>query len=305
MADETTQQQAAPSVDTAQLSQALDALTRVAAQTVQQPLNKSDGVQIAHSGTTIDGKPGGGGITSETGGIDDLMIGKMSAAGFDAGVISDFRAFMEDKKKKAAAGGIGTPPMPPFGKSETQPQAHEPGKLAKSLTDDPEIQEAVDASPFMEALVARTTGAIDTLEKSMHSIAVLSTERELVSARALLEVGKIVKSQARVINELGARLGIMERAPVTPPKGRTGTNGAQPLNKSGADESARMTKSEVLSTLGYMNLEKGIKQVAGQRTIDVIGLYEGGNVISDAALGEVRGFLTANPHDAPKARAYT
>lgn len=300
MANEQQQTQVPDSVDVTQLQGALDNLTRIASST---QLNKGG---IANSGTYSDGKPSGGGQGSmaDAGGIDDLMIGKMTAAGFDAATIANFRAFMEDKKKKEKGE---QPSMPPFGKSETAPQTQEPGKLAKSLTEDPEISEAMDASPFMEALVARTTGAIDTLEKSLHAIEQRSCEREVATARAMLEIGKLVKSQASIISELGKRLGVMERAPVAQPKGRTGTNGAQPLNKSGVDTppGGELRKSEVLSTLTYMNLEKGIKNINGVPTYQLAGMFEGGNIIDEHTLGAVRQFLAENPREAQAAKSYT
>lgn len=301
--DQQTQQ---PTADTAQLTGALEELLKAANATNAQPLNKGDGVSIANSGTTSDGKPAGGGqgSMSDAGSIDDLMIGKMAAAGVPAALIAGFRAFMsmtdDEKKKKAAQANGGAVPQPPFiNKSES---------AAAIITNDPELQEGVDASPFMDALVTRTAEAIESLEKSLGSQLLKAADVAVRSARALVEVGKLVKSQQATIDELGRRLGVVERAPVAAPKGATGTNGARALNKSGtvgAEEAPKLLKSEALSTLSYMNLVKGVKQLPhGVKTSDAIFMLEGGNVIDPQALAAAQAFLVANPAEAEQAKRY-
>lgn len=294
-----TEQTQQPTADTQQISSALDELLKAAN---ASSLNKGD-VSIANSGTTSDGKPAGGGqgSMSDAGSIDDLMIGKMSAAGVPASMIAGFRAFMEDEKKKkaAAANGGAVPPQPPFmGKSDA---------AAAVLTKDPELQEAMDASPFMDALVTRTAEAIESLEKSLSSKLAKSEDIAVRAARALVETGKLVKSQQATIEELGRRLGVVERAPVAQPKGATGTN-VRALNKSGtagAEEAQRLTKSEALSTLSYMNLVKGQKQLPhGVKTSDAIYMLEGGSVVDPQALAAAQAFLAANPAEAEQAKRY-
>lgn len=296
-------------VDTQQLEKGLAELLKVAGATA---LVKGDGVQIANSGTTSDGKPAGGGqgSMSDAGGIDDLMIAKMTAAGIDAGTIANFAAFMskdddedEDEEKRGKEGGS-QPPMPPFQRS-----APAQGDLSKSITEDPTVLDAIDVSPFLDALVARTTEAINSLEKS---IGAGRTEQKKVNAAlagALYQSGQLLKSQAGVIAELQKRLGIVERAPVAQPRGRTQLSSVQPLNKSmpgeqGGSADATLRKGELLSTLSYMNLEKGIKDINGVRTSEIIGRLESGNVLDEGTIFAAQNFLKQHPNEADAAKRY-
>ena len=88
-----------------------------------------------------------------------------------------------------------------------------------------------------------------------------------------------------------------------------GVTGATALNKSlpgeaGATSHNDLSKSEVLNTLSYMNLEKGIRDIGGRKTSDVIGMFEGGNVLDQNTLDAVRGFLSAHPAESQTARQY-
>lgn len=296
-----------PELDVSQLTAALDNLTKAAAST---SLHKGD---IANSGTYSDGKPAGGGqgSMSDSGTVDDLMIAKMSAAGVDAGTIAGFRQFMAFEKKKKKDGdveGNGSVPQPPFQRS-----AAAASDLSKSITDDPEIQEGMECSPFLESLVARTTDAVSALQKSIQTGSAgvedfrkSQNQMNRAVAGALTEMGKLLKSQAGVIDVMTKRLGIVERAPVQNPRGRT--SGAVPLNKSMPNEAGAtfqpLKKSEVLSVLSYRNLEKGEKAINGISTTQLIGMYEGGGVLDDRTLENVHQWVQANPKEAELARQY-
>ena len=122
------------------------------------------------------------------------------------------------------------------------------------------------------------------------------------------QMGSLLKSQDAVVVELGKRLGIVERTP-NPPKGKTDLAGATPLSKSmpneaRADGQEPLSKSELLSTLSYMNLEKGINHIGSQKTSDAICMLEGGNICDDNIQNAAHGFLVANPNLAQEARIY-
>lgn len=291
-------------VDTIQLEKSLADLIKVADAT---KLVKGDGVQIANSGTTSDGKPSGGGqgSMSDAGGLDDLMIAKMTAAGIDAGTIANFAAFMsddEDGEDEDDEDGKGVPPQPPFTSKSAQQ-----GDLIKGIAADPTVAEAIDVSPFLDALVARTTDALGSLEKSLGAHRGEQAKVNRAMAAALYQSGQLLKSQAGVIDELRSRLGIVERAPVAQPKGRTQLSGAKALSKgmpNEAGEAGQLRKSELLSTLSYMNLEKGIRDINGVRTSEIIGRFEAGDVIDDGVIHAARSFLAQNPNEADAARRY-
>jgi len=292
-------------VDTIQLEKSLADLIKVADAT---KLAKGDGVQIANSGTMSDGKPSGGGqgSMSDAGGLDALMIAKMTAAGIDAGTIANFAAFMADDDDEDEDDGDeddeGKVPQPPFtSKSSAQ------GDLIKGIASDPTVAEAIDVSPFLDALVARTTDALGSLEKSLGAHRGEQAKVNRAMAAAIYQSGQLLKSQAGVIDELRSRLGIVERAPVAQPKGRTQLSGAKALSKgmpNEAGEAGQLRKSELLSTLSYMNLEKGIRDINGVRTSEIIGRFEAGDVIDDGVIHAARSFLAQNPNEADAARRY-
>lgn len=53
-----------------------------------------------------------------------------------------------------------------------------------------------------------------------------------------------------------------------------------------------------------MNLEKGMHEINGQRTSELVGLFEGGNVIDEKTVGAVQSFLQTHPNEADAARQY-
>lgn len=305
------------SVDTSALERAVRDLTKAAGQT---SLAKGG---IENSGTYSDGKPAGGGQATDTGSIDEMMIGKMVAAGFDAGTIADFRSYlvakagedMEDEEDEetegdepvgAAQGGV---PLPGMGKSARAARGEQP--LAKSSMDmfreDPTIADNVDVSDYLESITLRVAEQLDGVRKSMAADAGAQRKFNSALATSTVEMAKLVKSQQRVISELGTRLGIIERAPVAAPKAALTGGKARALHKSMAGQAtgeAPLRKSELLSTLTFMNLEKGLRSINGQKTSDLVALYEGGGVLDESTVEYVQGWLSANPTEADLAKKY-
>lgn len=325
-----------PDVSLESIDSALDHLAKAAGAT--DVINKA-----GYQGTAVDqtghvderGQTAGGyPAQGDVGGLDDLMIGKMQEAlvdaGFDANQIE--AAFMQakqedddededededdDAKMKGKKGKMGAAK-----KSEASPS--EPGNqggsedpdLRKSKDDflaNQDVADAVDVSPFLEGLVERTADQIDGLAKSLREGHSRQGEVNKRMATALYGIGQLVKSQQSVIHELGKRLGSVERQP-SPQRGHTdlaGSGAAQPLNKGlpneagGASAPEQLNKSELLNTLSYMHLEKGVKEIAGQKTSDVIAMYEGGGVLMPQALQAAQRFLTTHPNEAETARSY-
>jgi hypothetical protein len=292
-----------------------------------------DANRVEHSGRvdesgTKSGKAESSGRASysDAGSLDRMMIGKLADLGFDANQISAMEAALVGKqeeedddddddddsdveieiaKMRAYAKQNGSLKGYQMGKSDYFDAIGEP--LVKSLDqfrEDPDINDALDVSPYLEAVTARTAEQIDAVNASLHKGFGSQATVNRAMAGAMHQMGSLIKSQAAVIEEMGARLGIVERQP-NPQKGVTN---AQGLQKSMPGEAGaggeQLSKSEIVSTLSYMNLEKGIRSIDGQSTSEAIGLLEAGDVASPAVLKAVNDFHTANPNESQTARQY-
>lgn len=336
------------------LDASLGDLLKAASRITGEPLNKGEGVNIDNSGTIgSDGKQGGGqGSMSDAGKVEDLMIGKLTAAGFNAASVNAIVGMMKDvgggsffsHTRPSPSGGKGDgmtgkagkkPPMPPFagaadgefgGDDEEDEDEDDEGgeepppvgmrgkrRMGKSLSfdeqfrADPDIAEVVDVSPFMETLTARTTEALDSLAKSLRKSNRDRDTQFATMAKTVVALGTLVKSQQAVIAEMGKRLGVVEKQPA-PQKGVTqvGPNGV--IQKSMPGEAgaggASLRKSEVASTLTYMNIEKGIREIGGRKTSEIVGLVESSAEVPGPILAEVQNFLRRNPGEAALAKSY-
>lgn len=256
-------------------------------QTLNQLLNVAEATDLAKGGVENSGthgsggKQGGGqGSEGDAGPIDNMMIAKMIQAGVDVQTAAKFAAFMsededDDEVEKSGAGAEGAEPLTK--------------SLREAVTENlaPEDAEMVNVTPYLDSLTTALGGQLETLDKSIRAGRTEQGKLNKSMAKALHQVGQLVKSQAAVINVLGERLGIVERAPAVAPKGVTGT--AKPLNKSLAGEAGegdlKLTKSTTLNALSYFNLVKGEKQIAGQSTSDVITKLEAGGVYDEKTHG--------------------
>lgn len=299
-------------VDTSGLESAVRELTKAANET---SLNKGG---IENSGTTSDGKPAGGGQTSDFGALDDMMIGKMSAAGLDAGTIAMFGQFLaakageevDEEDEDEPSGAMAPPREPITRKSQQRARGEQP--LNKStmdqLREDPVLNHNVDVSDYLEHITLRVAEQLDGVRKSMSDDRGAQQRFNAALAKSTVEMAKLVKSQAAVIGEMGRRLGIVERQPVATPKGATTAPRARALQKSMPGEAGQdvgqLRKSELLSTLTYLNLEKGIRHINGQKTSEIVSLYEGGGVLDEATVTFAKGWLSANPGEAEMAKSY-
>lgn len=301
MSDENQASAQEPQVTDDGLGRALDELLKAADATT---LSKG----ATHSGTGSNSVETGGrvdedGMSSGTlagsgdrGGIDTLMVAKMSQAGIPPETIAAFAAFMsDDDEEEEEEEDDEKDEKPDFGKSMDHFRA------------DQDLADTIDVSPFLEALTARTADQLDSIRKSAGRFEGQQNFVNQKLAQALHQVGTLVKSQNEIIQALGSRLNLVERTPAAP-KGVTQLSGARPLAKSLSGEVGnapmQLKKSEILSTLSYMNLEKGMKQINGHSTMELIGLFEGGNVIEPKTVQAVEGFLAAHPNEADAARQY-
>lgn len=320
-------------VDHSGLEASLDELVKAADAT--ELVKGYGGVRVEHSGRyDEDGKGGGGQAGSgDMGGLDNMMIGKMSDIAGDALVNAGFSAdqimgFMTGKQEddddeeddEDMDGKIVGPSdfegkivgpsdfsgrKGKYGKSDDFEDDDDYfTKSIDSLREDSDIGDAIDVSSYLEALTTRVADQMDGIRKSVGRGNRDQRNVNRAFAAAMHQVGSLVKSQQHVISVLGERLGVVERTP-NAPKGASDLSGAQAMHKSltpGGSAQETLSKGEVLNVLTFMNLKKGIKEVAGRSTMETIGLLEGGNVLHPDSLNEVTRFLRTHPQDADAAK---
>jgi hypothetical protein len=302
------EQTSGPQVTDDGLGNALDELLKAADATSlsKAATHSGKGSNSVESGGRVDEDGASSGTLAgdgDVGGLDSLMVAKMSAAGIPAGIINAFSAFMKKEDEE---------------EEEEEEDGEEEEEAFKSLEpafqksmdayrEDQDLSDTIDVSPFLEALTARTADQLDAIRKSAGHFEGQQNHVNQKLAAALHQIGGLLKSQTGVIQVLGERLNIVESTPA-PQKGATQLSGAQPLHKALPGELGQggqdLRKSEILSTLTYMNLEKGMHEINGQRTSELVGLFEGGNVIDEKTVGAVRSFLQTHPNEADAARQY-
>lgn len=305
------EQTSGPQVTDDGLGQALDELLKAADATslAKGATHSGKGSNSVETGGRVDESGASSGTLAgdgDVGGIDTLMVAKMSAAGIPAGIINAFAAFMskdEEEEEEEGEEEGDDEKENPFDKS------FEPSfqKSMDQYREDSDLSDTIDVSPFLEALTARTADQLDAIRKSAGAFEGQQNHVNQKLAAALHQIGGLLKSQSNVIQVLGERLNIVERTPAAP-KGATQLSGAQPLHKALPGELGQggqeLRKSEILSTLTYMNLEKGMNEINGHRTSELVGLFEGGNVIDQKTIGAVHNFLQTHPNEADAARQY-
>lgn len=276
---------------------ALDATLKNLLDSVEKTdLNKGG---VENSGTHgSGGKQGGGqGSESDAGPIDNMMIAKMIQAGVDVKTAGQFADFMAAKMR---GDGDDDEDDEDYGKSSAALGKEFAEQLTKSFREhlsenlDSEADTMVDITPYLDGLTTTVGEQLEGLNKALAASHASQDKINKALARAVHQMGSLVKSQAKVIDALGHKLGILEKAPVQPPKGKTGT--ATPMEKSMAGEAGgggfeNLTKSQVLSALSYANLVKGQRDINGQRTSDVITNLEAGGVYDERTHAHLQGFL--------------
>lgn len=317
-----------------QIAKSIRDLMQVA-QSTSKLAKGDDGNNIVHSGTMSDGKPSGGGrpSTSDAGAIETLMIAKMSAAGIPA---SQIAAFMKDLKDEDEDGenlrafmgslqvgdsdpsNIRVPrPSPGGGEQRAAKSQRHDDTLRKALEEfreNPDLADTIDVSLYLDAMTEKLAGMVDGMRKSISDGHVQQNQFNMANAAALVGISKLVKAQGAVINgqrgvieELGKRLGVVERAPVAQPRGATNQPRAAALAKglpSEAGGGGELRKSELCSVYSYMHLEKGIHDIRGTRISQIVNDLEAGNVLSQEHHQAALQWLALNPNEAAVARSY-
>lgn len=272
-------------VETDALERTLKSLLDTAENT--DPLAKGG---VENSGTYGSGGHQGGGQGDGSCPIDNMMIAKMIQSGVDVQTAAKFAAFMSGEEEEDDDDDDNNMDKGNF--SEQEPM----GKSFREALEDhlePSESDMVNVTPYLDGLTSALGEQLDGLHKSVQSGQSQQGRVNKSMAAAVHQMGSLLKSQATLINALGQRLGLVERTPASAPKGVTGT--AAPLNKSMPREvgagNIQLTKSNTLSTLTYMNLNKGMSQINGVSTSDLITGLEAGDVFDERTHGAVQDFL--------------
>jgi hypothetical protein len=76
-------------------------------------------------------------------------------------------------------------------------------------------------------------------------------------------------------------------------------------NEAGRGDANTLRKSEVASTLTYMHLEKGMKDIGGRKiATDLVPLVESSSELPAPIMAEVHNWLRRNPGEANAAKTY-
>lgn len=209
------------------------------------------------------------------------------------------RGSLKGYKRPSAASFLApNRPSPSGGGSTTR-------KSMDAFRQDADVRQAIDVSPYLEAMTARTAEQLDGVTKQLRKSHRDQTGVNRAMAGALYQMGTLLKSQSEVIEELRNRLGMVERQPNQP---RGVTRGAQVMHKSLPSEAGagvgELRKSEVVSTLSYMRIEKGMRHVGSHDIGQAVIMLESGGQIDPEVLGAAESFLATNPREAQTARAY-
>ena len=285
-----------------------------------------------------DGKQGGGQASgSDAGGIEELMIGKLVDGGMEAGAASEMAGFMvgalteagligkkceddgeeeeeeegEEKEDMAGYARGYMDAMKKMGKSADADKDEEQKeeKLTKSFADqfseDKDIGEGIDASPFLDALTAKTTGALDALAKSIDQKDQKQSRVNEAMAKAIMQIGMLVKSQSGVVQELGTRLGMVEKQPAAAPKGARTLSGAKALAKSVTTEQTEtLSKSEAAAALSYMRFVKSMTDIEGEPIGQLAIFAESGGTLSKGVHEYMMKWLATHPNEKEAALSY-
>jgi hypothetical protein len=163
----------------------------------------------------------------------------------------------------------------------------------------------------MEAITTKVVQSLDGLKKSMKNGRDKQEGVNTAMAAAMYQMGNLVKSQSRVIDELGSRLGMVERQPAAAPKGVQNPAQAAALSKGMPGEAGdngggvgQLNKSEMASALSYMRFEKGMDAINGEPIGQLAAFAESGGDISKSVCEYMDKWLATHPQERAQALQY-
>lgn len=168
-------------------------------------------------------------------------------------------------------------------------------QISKSLAPEGNetFEKALEVSDYLGEMHKSLTGSLTAVAEAIEKSETKREERELVLAKALLDIGKLVQQDARLIKSLQSELAKFAAAPARAPKtlGLVGAS-ADIIEKSDAGESngkVKLSKSDVQDTLDEM-ISKGFSSASGRDILMAATQFEVSGQIDPQLLREVVSF---------------
>lgn len=172
------------------------------------------------------------------------------------------------------------------------PTADEPGEnIVKSMTSNDTLQKALDVSEYLQEQHSEMVKSLRSVGEEIQKSDNRRHEFNLVMAKAVRDIGLMVKSLAEEMGTIGSQA-------ARPPKSM-GVQAGQVLHKSFAGQAPardELTKSQVLDALDGMMEESMAK--GGSGTLDsgedialAVSKYEQTHMISKSMLGAAKAFI--------------
>jgi hypothetical protein len=172
------------------------------------------------------------------------------------------------------------------------PTVDEPGEnIVKSMTSNDTLQKALDVSEYLQEQHSEMVKSLRNVGEEIQKSDNRRHEFSLVTAKALCDIGQMVKSMYEQINTIGGQA-------ARPPKS-LGVRADQVMQKSFAGRAAEsddLSKSQVLDALDGMMEESMTK--GGSGTLDsgedialAVSKYEQTHMISKSMLGAAKAFI--------------
>ena len=179
-----------------------------------------------------------------------------------------------------------------LGSKDTQHDDQLSQDISKAMEPSDDLQKALDVSDFLSETHEENKRVATMLAERIEKSDARQTDFNIVSAKALVNIGKLVKSASELIKSVDSRLADIENQPARPAKSKV-----RPLQKSFAnsqtsDGEVQLSKAEIIDTLGE-EMRKSID--SGQNGmvegIDLgieVAKYENTGLISPRALEIVK-----------------
>ena len=173
------------------------------------------------------------------------------------------------------------------------PTVDEPGEnIVKSMTSNDTLQKALDVSEYLQEQHSEMVKSLRNVGEEIQKSDNRRHEFSLVTAKALCDIGQMVKSMYEQINTIGGQA-------ARPPKSLGVVKAGQVLQKSFAGRAAEsddLSKSQVLDALDGLMEESMAK--GGSGTLDsgedialAVSKYEQTHMISKSKLGAAKSFI--------------
>ena len=172
------------------------------------------------------------------------------------------------------------------------------GQVSKAMdpSENDVLQKSIDVSDFLSEMHGATTRALDVLAQGLEKSQNRQHEFNVVLAKSVLDMARVLAQQSEVTKAMSDRLGVMESQPARAPKSK---GLAAPIEKSFAGQPAnQLGKGQILDTLERMLIKsdedgRGGSAACGEDLLKAIAKYEATDQISKSLWAEVCEFQRA------------